>query len=59
MSEAVVTGSLGSVFEAPTSDAALLWRRFCKERLALTALAVLIVIVLACFVGEPLLVRGS
>jgi peptide/nickel transport system permease protein len=57
MSEAVATGSLGSVFEKPTSDAAFLWRRFCKERLAVTALVLLIVIVLACFVGEPLLVR--
>jgi peptide/nickel transport system permease protein len=57
MSEAVATGSLGAVFEAPTSDAAFLWHRFCKERLALVALGGLIVIVLACFVGEPLLAR--
>jgi peptide/nickel transport system permease protein len=57
MSEAVATGSLGSVFAEPTSDAAFVWGRFWKERLALVALGGLIVIVLACFVGEPLLVR--
>jgi ABC-type dipeptide/oligopeptide/nickel transport system permease subunit len=57
MSEAVATGSLGAAFDAPTSDAAFLWRRFCKERLALVALGGLIVLVLACFVGEPLLAR--
>jgi peptide/nickel transport system permease protein len=57
MSEAVATASLGAVFDAPTSDAAFLWRRFRKERVALVALGGLVVIVLACFVGEPLLVR--
>ena len=39
MSEAQAIGSLGEVYAAPTSDAALLWRRFRKERLALVALA--------------------
>jgi peptide/nickel transport system permease protein len=57
MSEAVATASLGAVFERPTSDAAFVWRRFRKERLAVTALVLLVVIVLACFIGEPLLAR--
>lgn len=55
MSEAVAAGSLGSVFDAPTSDAAFVWRRFCEERLAVAALCGLIAIVVACFIGEPLL----
>jgi peptide/nickel transport system permease protein len=57
VSEAQATGSLGAVFASPTSDAALLWRRFRRERLALVALGALVLIVLACFLGEPLLAR--
>lgn len=57
MSEAQPVGSFGEVFAAPTSDRALLWQRFRKERLALVALVGLVAIVLACFGGEPLLVR--
>jgi peptide/nickel transport system permease protein len=57
MSEAASAGSLGAAFEAPSSDAALLWRRFRKERLALAALGALVLLVLACFAGEPLFAR--
>lgn len=57
MSEAHAAGSLGAVFVEPTSDAALLRRRFCKERLAITALLVLALITVACFLGEPLIAR--
>jgi peptide/nickel transport system permease protein len=52
-----VAESLGAAFVAPTSDAAYLWRRFRQERVALVALGVLVVIVLACFIGEPLVAR--
>jgi peptide/nickel transport system permease protein len=57
MSEAQAAGSLGAAFAAPTSSAALLWRRFRRERLAIAALSGLAAIVLACFVGEPLFAR--
>jgi peptide/nickel transport system permease protein len=55
MSEAEVAGSVGAAFVAPTSDATLLWARFCRERLAIAALAGLAVIVVGCFLGEPLI----
>jgi peptide/nickel transport system permease protein len=54
MSEAEASGSLGGVFVAPTSSGVLLWRRFRRERLAVTALVGLVLIVLVCFAGEPL-----
>jgi len=50
------TGSQGAAFAAPTSGG-LVWRRFRKDRTALAALIVLTLIVLLCFVGEPLLVK--
>ncbi len=39
----------------PAGSRALVWRRFCADRLALAALCVLTLLVLACFVGEPIL----
>ena len=45
----------GATFHAPIGDSALVWRRFRRERLALAALAGLFLIVLACFVLEPIL----
>jgi peptide/nickel transport system permease protein len=51
------SGSAGGAFLAPSSGGALLWRRFVRERLAVGALVFLVVLLLACFVGEPLLER--
>ncbi|MDX6476301.1 MAG: hypothetical protein QOH95_1812 [Gaiellaceae bacterium] len=45
----------GAAFNAPVGDRALVWRRFRRERLALVGLAGLILIVVACFVVEPIL----
>jgi len=45
----------GATFHAPVGDRALVWRRFRRERLAVAALAGLILIVAACFVLEPIL----
>ena len=45
----------GAAFHAPIGDTSLVWRRFRRERLALAALAGLILIVVACFVVEPIL----
>jgi ABC-type dipeptide/oligopeptide/nickel transport system permease subunit len=42
---------------AATSGGGLVWRRFRRDRVALTALAGLLLIVLLCFVGEPLLAK--
>ena len=50
-----VGGSVGGSFSAPTSGGRLVWRRFRRERLACVALAGLVSIVFACFIGEPLL----
>jgi ABC-type dipeptide/oligopeptide/nickel transport system permease subunit len=50
-------GSAGAAFTAPTSGGRLVWRRFRRERLAFGALIGLTSILLACFVGEPLLAR--
>jgi ABC-type dipeptide/oligopeptide/nickel transport system permease subunit len=50
------TGAQGAAFAAPSSGG-LVWRRFRKDRTAVAALIVLTVIVLACFVGEPILVK--
>lgn len=44
-------------FSAPSAGWTLVWRRFRQERLGIAALIGLTVIVLACFVGEPLLVH--
>jgi ABC-type dipeptide/oligopeptide/nickel transport system permease subunit len=51
-----VSGS-GSDFVAPSSGSSLVWRRFRRERLSVAALTVLVLLVLACFVGEPVLAR--
>ena len=47
--------AVAGMFVAPSSGGALVWRRFCREPLGVAALAGLVTIVLACFVGEPLL----
>jgi len=49
--------SVSGTATGPGAGAALVVRRFTHERLGLAALAGLIAIVLACFVGEPLLAR--
>lgn len=46
----------GAVLAAPASGG-LVWRRFRRDRTAFAALVVLALIVLACFVAEPILVR--
>ncbi|MCW2963035.1 MAG: dipeptide transport system permease protein dppC [Actinomycetia bacterium] len=46
-----------ATFSAPSSGWALVWRRFRQERLGMAALVGLTLIVLGCFMGEPLLVR--
>src|SRR4051794_38419366 len=50
-------GSTGNEFAAPSSGAALVWRRFRRERLGVAALAGLVLIVASCFLGEPVLER--
>ena len=47
----------GAAFQAPTGTGAVVWRRFRRERLAVAALVGLLLIVLACFVLEPILVH--
>ena len=42
-------------FSAPSVGGAWLWRRFRRERLGLAALVLLLTIILACFVLEPIL----
>ena len=48
-------GAQGGTFAAATSGGGLVWRRFRRDRVALTALVGLVLVVLLCFVGEPLL----
>jgi peptide/nickel transport system permease protein len=52
---AVAFDRSGTVFQDPSGSTALVWRRFRRERLAVAGLAGLILIVLACFVLEPIL----
>jgi N-terminal TM domain of oligopeptide transport permease C/Peptidase dimerisation domain len=54
MVEARATPVAGSEFVASSSGGALVWRRFRRERLSLSTLIVLVLLVLACFAGEPL-----
>ena len=55
-STSVTEGAGGAALALPvTAGRVLVWRRFRRERLAVVALAVLVLMVLACFVGEPLL----
>jgi peptide/nickel transport system permease protein len=53
---AVAFDRSGTAFHEPTGSNALVWRRFRRERLAVAGLVGLILIVLACFVLEPILV---
>jgi peptide/nickel transport system permease protein len=46
----------GAALHAPIGSSALVWRRFRRERLAVAGLVGLVLIVLACFVLEPILV---
>jgi peptide/nickel transport system permease protein len=50
-------GAQGGTFAAATSGGGIVWRRFRRDRVALAALIGLVLIVLACFVLEPILVR--
>jgi len=50
-----VVGAQGGAFAGPTSGGAVAWRRFRRDRVAVSALLGLALIVLACFAGEPLL----
>jgi peptide/nickel transport system permease protein len=51
-------GAQGGTFAAATSGGGLVWRRFRRDWGAMAALIGLILIVLLCFVGEPLLERA-
>ena len=52
----VTEGAGGAALAVPvTAGRVLVWRRFRREKLAVAALAVLVLIVLACFVLEPIL----
>jgi peptide/nickel transport system permease protein len=57
VADVAAAGSQGGAFAGPTSGGALVWRRFRRDRLALAGLVGLVLIVLACFVVEPLLAR--
>ena len=57
MSEAATTGAQGGAFAGPTTGGAIVWRRFRRDRVAFSALVGLVVIVVSCFVLEPLLER--
>jgi peptide/nickel transport system permease protein len=61
MSDAVTdtaTGAQGGAFSAAaTSGGGLVWRRFRREKLGMAGFAGLLLIVLACFVLEPILVK--
>ena len=50
-------GAQGGTFAAATSGGGVVWRRFRRDRGALAALIGLILIVLTCFVAEPILVK--
>ena len=53
---AVSEGAGGAALAVPvTAGRVLVWRRFRREKLAVAALAILVLIVLACFVLEPIL----
>jgi peptide/nickel transport system permease protein len=47
----------GAAFHAPIGNSSLVWRRFRRERLGVAGLLGLLLIVLACFVLEPILVK--
>jgi peptide/nickel transport system permease protein len=57
VAEVATAGSQGGAFAGPMSGGALVWRRFRRDRFAFAGLVGLCVIVVACFVVEPLLVR--
>lgn len=48
-------GAQGGTFAAATSGGGLVWRRFRRDRVAVAALVGLVLVVLLCFVGEPIL----
>jgi peptide/nickel transport system permease protein len=52
-----VNDASGAAFETPTGNRGLVWRRFRRDRIALASLVILVLIVFACFVLEPILVR--
>jgi len=53
---AVTEGAGGAALAVPvTAGRVLVWRRFRREKVAMAALAVLVLIVFACFVLEPIL----
>jgi len=55
-SASVTEGAGGAALAVPvTAGPVLVYRRFLRERVAVAALAVLVLIVLACFVLEPVL----
>ena len=55
MTDSSAGGSQGGAFAGPTRGGGALWRRFRRDRAAFAALVGLVLIVLACFVLEPLL----
>jgi peptide/nickel transport system permease protein len=54
---AAAAGSQGGAFSGPTRSGAVVWQRFRRDRVAIAALAGLALIILACFLLEPLLER--
>lgn len=54
MAEAQAAGASGSEFAGPSSGGSLIWRRFWRERLSFSALIIFVLLVMACFAGEPL-----
>jgi peptide/nickel transport system permease protein len=57
VSEAAARAQGGAFAAASTSDGGLVWQRFRQERLAVAGLVGLVLIIVSCFVVEPILVR--
>jgi ABC-type dipeptide/oligopeptide/nickel transport system permease subunit len=55
VSEVAASSSQGVSFAGPTTGGAIVWRRFRRDPIALSALVGLALIVFACFVLEPIL----
>jgi peptide/nickel transport system permease protein len=57
MTGSTAAGSQGGAFSRPTSGGNLVWQRFRRDRAAVIALGGLLLILLTCFVLEPILVK--